>query len=77
MINVKCKDDDSKTEEKNIYPCLKTTDAGRVVLFVNKHRGYELYGGNYMPNCFMYYSSAWSEDVGFVPYTGTIELRNG
>ena len=75
MIDVKCKDDDSKTEEKNIYPCLKICrNSGRIVLFVAPKDGYQL-------SCeteacdLLHHSTMWTEDL-YTLYPGTIELKN-
>ena len=74
MITVTCKDDDSKTEEENIYPCLKICEnSGRIVLFTAPATGYHLCGDG--GDRFMYRSETWPEDV-YVMYSGTIELKN-
>ncbi len=63
MITVTCKDADSKTEEKNIYPCLKiSVTHNRVILFTAPQKGFVVSEGP----CHR-----------FEPYPGTIELKNG
>ncbi len=78
MIDVKCKDDDSKTEEKSIYPCIKIHETnGRKVLFIAPRNGYQMdkADGDRSGN-FMHHSTMWTEDL-YTLYPGTIELKNG
>ncbi len=78
MITVNCKDDDSKSEEKNIYPCLKVhKHNGRKVLFVAHNDGYQISASKRCNGHLMYRATSWEEDSLYTLYTGTIELRNG
>ncbi|KKM67012.1 hypothetical protein LCGC14_1475280 [marine sediment metagenome] len=79
MITVICKDADSKTEEKNIYPCIKIhEDNGRKVLFVAPGDGYQIEeadGENNRGSDLMYHSASWVESL-YTLYPGIIELKN-
>ena len=71
MIKVNCKDGIEPVKKE--YPCLKKSQNGRIVLFTDRGRGFELEGGRMTTD--FHFSITWIEED-FELYTGTVELSN-